>query len=383
MDRKEEHQMRLYRMELFKLCSRKFFLLSLAAGLGLLMLYFVFVDLGDERSVVNGEVYTGYGAVQTDRRITEKFAGVLTDEKAERIIEKYGFPSVVEENYGGFRDENYLNGFVTEYLGNGYMRDWSDYKISTELRSVAESEIGQAAALTGGKVVLGYAKGWTVFLDTFQMGMIFASVLILTGISPVFAQERQIRTVDLLFTGRNGKTVDMKAKIAAAFTLTALVHAVFAAAAFLPVGLIYGFDGAECMTGTVVTGGALNSAYPATAEPVLYFAAVTVILSLIALLVLCSIALCVSAHSETSFHALAIAGCVWMAPLLVRIMFGGIGYFLMMGTPLFLIMTGVVEELLRAPVIPLTVAVGTVAFCIWNGRKAYLAWNGTAWNSGE
>lgn len=330
LDSVDLYGVRLYRMELFKLCCRKFFLLSMAAGLALLLLYFFFVNLGDERSTVNGKVYTGYEAVQTDRRITEEFAGVLTDEKAERIIEKYGFPSVVEENYGGFRDENYLNGFVTEYLGNGYMRDWNDYKISTKLRPVAESEPGQAAALTDGNIVLGYAKGWTVFLDMFQMAMIFASILVLTGISPVFAQERQIRTADLLFTARNGKETDTRAKIAASFTLAAFIYAVFAAAAFVPVKFAYGFA---------------------------------------ALLVLCAAAFCISAHSESSFHAFAVAGAVWMAPLLVRIMFGGAGYFLMMGTPLFLVMTGVVQELFPAPAIPLAVAAGTLVFCTGNALK--------------
>lgn len=369
LDSVDLYGVRLYRMELFKLCCRKFFLLSMAAGLALLMLYFFFVNLGDERSTVNGKVYTGYEAVQTDRRITEEFAGVLTDEKAERIIEKYGFPSVVEENYGGFRDENYLNGFVTEYLGNGYMRDWNDYKISTKLRPVAESEPGQAAAHSGGNIVLGYAKGWTVFLDMFQMAMIFASILVLTGISPVFAQERQIRTADLLFTARNGKETDTRAKIAASFTLAAFIYAVFAAAAFVPVKFVYGFDGAACMTGTVVTGGAVNSAYPVTVKPVWYFTAAAMILGFAALLVLCAAAFCISAHSESSFHAFAVAGAVWMAPLLVRIMFGGAGYFLMMGTPLFLVMTGVVQELFPAPAIPLAVAAGTLVFCTGNALK--------------
>ena len=126
--------MRLYKMELYKLLYRKIFRISMPAVLGILFAYFLLICVGEERSTINGSLYTGFEAIRRDREITEEFRGILTDEKAGRIIEEYGFPSQVIENYGGFRDENYLNGFVTEYLGNGYLKSWDDYRISTGLR---------------------------------------------------------------------------------------------------------------------------------------------------------------------------------------------------------------------------------------------------------
>ena len=115
---------------------------------------------------MNGKVYTGYEAVRENREITKEFTGPLDDETAEQIIEKYGFPSQVEEYCGGFRDENYLNGFVTEYLGNGYMRSWDDYKVSTELIPVAQTDLGRAAETSGKEIILCYTKGWSVLLDS-------------------------------------------------------------------------------------------------------------------------------------------------------------------------------------------------------------------------
>ena len=156
--------MRLYRMELYKLLYKKNFRFGLLAVLGILLAYFLLVSVGGERTTINGELYTGFAAVREDRRITEKFRGVLTDEKARQIIEQYGFPSKVEENYGGFRDENYLNGFVTEQLGNGYYFSWDDYQISTALQPLAESGLGAAARAAGREVLLDYAEGWGVFL---------------------------------------------------------------------------------------------------------------------------------------------------------------------------------------------------------------------------
>ena len=91
--------MRLYCAELYKLLCRKFFLISSVLVLGLLFVYFWFVNVGDERSVVDGQVYTGIQAVRTDREITKEYAGTLTDRKAKEIIDEYGFPSEVEEYY--------------------------------------------------------------------------------------------------------------------------------------------------------------------------------------------------------------------------------------------------------------------------------------------
>ena len=79
--------MRLYRMELYKLLCRKFFVISIALTLGILFVYFFFVNVGDERSVVDGHEYTGLQAVRVDREITEEYAGILTDRKAEQIID--------------------------------------------------------------------------------------------------------------------------------------------------------------------------------------------------------------------------------------------------------------------------------------------------------
>lgn len=179
--------MRLYRMELYKLLYKKIFRFGLLAVLGILLAYFLLVSVGGERTTINGELYTGFAAVREDRRITERFRGVLTDEKARQIIEQYGFPSKVEENYGGFRDENYLNGFVTEQLGNGYYFSWDDYQISTALQPLAESGLGAAARAAGREVLLDYAEGWGVFLDLLQLGMILGSALIVTVVSPAFS----------------------------------------------------------------------------------------------------------------------------------------------------------------------------------------------------
>lgn len=90
--------MRLYKMELYKICSKKLFLFSAAASLAILLLY-MYSAVIDRTTTINGVKYSGFQAVKMDQQITAEFSGELTDEKLTRIVEKYGFPSGVEERH--------------------------------------------------------------------------------------------------------------------------------------------------------------------------------------------------------------------------------------------------------------------------------------------
>ena len=111
--------MRLYKTELFKLFQNKIFKIGMLAATGLLFLYFWFAEVGGEIATVDGKFYSGYEAVQMNRKITQEFEGDLTDVKVNQIIEKYGLPTKFEENMPGWRDGNFLNDFVTRYFTNG------------------------------------------------------------------------------------------------------------------------------------------------------------------------------------------------------------------------------------------------------------------------
>lgn len=361
--------MRLYKAELFKLVSRKSFILGAVCTLCILVLFFWFVHVEDERTTVDGKVYTGYDAVRMNRKITEEFAGELTDEKAREIIGKYGFPQKVEEEYGGFRDANYLNDFVTNYLGDGYMSGWDDYKVSTKLYPVSQTELGEAEKASGKKIMLEYTDGWAVFLDVLQMGMMIGSILILSGISVVFADEGQVGMLPLLFTAEEGKGKDVIAKIAACFTSAAGIFAVIALISFLMCGAVYGYDGAESMVGMVSA--ILNAYMPATMLTVKTFVCIVLILNCLGILSLCAVTLCVSAYFKSTFHAVVVSAILWGAPLLIRIVFGGLGYLLMSGTPIFLVMTNAFFDISSIWMLPVTVAFALLVLCTLDGYRRY------------
>lgn len=366
--------MRLYRMELYKLFKRKIFLAGAVLAVAILLIYFWYVEVGEEIATVDGKTYEGYAAVQMNRGITEEFEGRLTDDKVKDIVKKYGFPHVVKEGYTGFRDSNYLNGFVTEYLSDGYLRDWDNYKIPTMVYPIAETELGDIQQITGRDIILSYTTGWNVFFKVFQMGMVLASILIIFAVSVVFADESQTKMLQLIFTTEEGKRVDIGAKIAAAFTLTTIVYLGILGLDFLLCGSVFGLDGADCPVSMIMANQYLNAARPETYMPVSNFLIITLLLDFLAVSVLCAVTLCISSHFGNCFHAVGISAVCWGAPVLIRMLFSGFANLFVSGMPVFLIMINNTLDMMALGffgMISVTFAVGVMVMCIVNGHCSY------------
>lgn len=364
--------MRLYRMELYKLFHRKIFLTGAVLTLALLLIYFWCVEVGGEIATVDGRYYEGYEAVQINRDITEEFNGPVTDETAADIIARYGFPHEVKEGYPGFRDANYLNGFVTDYLSDGYLRDWDDYRAPTTVIPVAKTDLGQAQQIIGKEIVLSYTTGWKVFFEMLQIGMVLASILILFAVSVVFSDEGQTKMLPLIFTTEEGKRQDIYAKIAAAFSLTVVVYLGVVWFNLLLCRLVFGLQGTDCLIGIVMSN--LNPARVGTCMTIGAFLVIVLFLDLLAAVLLCAITLCVSAHFSNSFHAVAVSAVCWGAPVLVRMMFGGFAFLLMSGMPVFLIMTNNTFDMMVfgfGGMISVGIAVAVLVVCVVNGCRFY------------
>lgn len=361
--------MRLYKDELYKLLHKKFFIIGTILSMLILLLFFWFVEVGDERSTVDGKLYEGYDAVQQNRKITKEVEGVLTDEKVAYIVEKYGFPQVVEEDYYGFRDSNYLNYFVTQYLSNGYFRDWNDYRIATEAYPLAQTDIGKITEITGQEISFFNTKGWSVFFEVFEMGMVLGSILVILGISVVFSDESQTGMLRIIFTTEEGKRKDIRAKIFAAFTITIGIYAAIAAISLLLCGMVYGMDGSNIPIGLTEEMLYLNDTVSFIST--IKYATFTIILAFVAILVLCAMTVCVSAHFGNSFHSVVISLICWGLPVLIRIFGGGFAYLFISGTPVFLIRTECVWDIRSIWFIPISFALMVFVVCVVRGYQAY------------
>ncbi len=304
--------MRLYKMELYKLCHKKSFLAGLLFVL-LLGLFFFLQDLQGEYCVVNGVEYTGLEAVRMNRRITEEFEGVLTDEKVARILDKYGFPQGKPDDYNRL-EGNFLNNFIMEYASDGYNNGWDDYRPATKAIPLAETGLGKYHDTAGMEIYFGYFAGWDQFLNMLGTLMLGASMLILYIVSVVFSEEEQTGMKPLLFTTKEGPSSDTLAKIAAAFSVSFGVWLLSTAFCLLLHAIVYGIDGLDCIAGLITHWWFFP--VPVLMQSTGIYLAEVLLVSLLGILELCAITICISAHCRSSFHAVVAAGIFYALPFL-------------------------------------------------------------------
>lgn len=362
--------MRLYRMEFYKLCHKRVFATGVLAVIGLLLLYFL-AEVGEELSVIEEHVYSGYEAVQINREITEEFAGAITNGKINQIIEKYGLPSKLVEGMPGWRDGNYLNDFVTRYFTNGR---WENKTLPTQKYDLEETEFQKAFEEMGITPNLTYTTGWRVFTEMLQFGFVLGSVLVICVTSIAFAEEGQTKMMPLIFTTEKGRKGDIPAKIAASFTLTIFIFMGIVLIDFVLCASVYGLNGFENISGMVLSESMYKPVYRIS---FFKYLCITLGMGLLALLSLCAITLCVSAYQNNTFSAVIIAAVCWGMPVLLRMFFGGFMRIIQVSMPIFLIMRGIISDTYGIWYLALGINLCVSAGCLHTGIVHYKRKQGT------
>lgn len=382
-------RMQLYKMELYKIFHRKIFWIGILAILGLMFVYFWFAEVGDERCVIDGRSHSGYEAVQMNKKITEEYAGTVTDEKINQIVDKYGLPSELNENMPGWKDGNYLNDFVTRFFTNGSWENgvkpteryrlkdtdlWKAYKeynenIDSKSEKNDEKQMKtEILSMWKFKPTLEYTTGWKVFGELLQFGLILGSIMIICVISGIFAEESQTKMLPLIFTTVEGKRKDTSAKVLASFTITVLLYAGITGSAWGLCKIVYDLKGGYNLTGVVISGSMWK-----TVDKVPFFSYLSVLLILgtLAFLSLNAITLCISAYQDSMFGAVVVTAICWAIPLLVRIFFGGFVWILVDSMPMFLIMQVNLNDIYSIWHVIAVIAVGVLAVSLTKGILHY------------
>lgn len=382
-------RMQLYKMELYKIFHRKIFWIGILAILGLMFVYFWFAEVGDERCVIDGRSHSGYEAVQMNKKITEEYAGTVTDEKINQIVDKYGLPSELNENMPGWKDGNYLNDFVTRFFTNG---SWENGVKPTERYRLKDTDLWKAykeynenidsksekndkkqmkteiLSMWKFKPTLEYTTGWKVFGELLQFGLILGSIMIICVISGIFAEESQTKMLPLIFTTVEGKRKDTSAKVLASFTITVLLYAGITGSAWGLCKIVYDLKGGYNLTGVVISGSMWK-----TVDKVPFFSylSVLLILGMLAFLSLNAITLCISAYQDSMFGAVVVTAICWAIPLFVRIFFGGFVWILVDSMPMFLIMQVNLNDIYSIWYVVAVIAVGVLAVSLTKGILHY------------
>ena len=382
-------RMQLYKMELYKIFHRKIFWIGILAILGLMFVYFWFAEVGDERCVIDGRSHSGYEAVQMNKKMTEEYAGTVTDEKINQIVDKYGLPSELNESMPGWKDGNYLNDFVTRFFTNGSWENgvkptvryrlkdtdlWKAYKEYNEnIDSKSEKNDKkqmktEILSMWKFKPTLEYTTGWKVFGELLQFGLILGSIMIICVISGIFAEESQTKMLPLIFTTVEGKRKDTSAKVLASFTITVLLYAGITGSAWGLCKIVYDLKGGYNLTGVVISGSMWK-----TVDKVPFFSYLSVLLifGMLAFLSLNAITLCISAYQDSMFGAVVATAICWAIPLLVRIFFDGLVWILVDSMPMFLIMQVNLNDIYSIWYVVAVIAVGMLAVFLTKGILHY------------
>lgn len=382
-------RMQLYKMELYKIFHRKIFWIGILAILGLMFVYFWFAEVGDERCVIDGRSHSGYEAVQMNKKITEEYAGTVTDEKINQIVDKYGLPSELNESMPGWKDGNYLNDSVTRFFTNGSWENgvkptvryrlkdtdlWKAYKEYNEnIDSKSEKNDKkqmktEILSMWKFKPTLEYTTGWKVFGELLQFGLILGSIMIICVISGIFAEESQTKMLPLIFTTVEGKRKDTSAKVLASFTITVLLYAGITGSAWGLCKIVYDLKGGYNLTGVVISGSMWK-----TVDKVPFFSYLSVLLifGMLAFLSLNAITLCISAYQDSMFGAVVATAICWAIPLLVRIFFDGLVWILVDSMPMFLIMQVNLNDIYSIWYVVAVIAVGMLAVFLTKGILHY------------
>ena len=382
-------RMQLYKMELYKIFHRKIFWIGILAILGLMFVYFWFAEVGDERCVIDGRSHSGYEAVQMNKKITEEYAGTVTDEKINQIVDKYGLPSELNENMPGWKNGNYLNDFVTRFFTNG---SWENGVKPTERYRLKDTDLWKAykeynenidsksekndkkqmkteiLSMWKFKPTLEYTTGWKVFGELLQFGLILGSIMIICVISGIFAEESQTKMLPLIFTTVEGKRKDTSAKVLASFTITVLLYAGITGSAWGLCKIVYDLKGGYNLTGVVISGSMWKTV---DKVPFISYLSVLLILGMLAFLSLNAITLCISAYQDSMFGAVVATAICWAIPLLVRIFFGGLVWILVDSMPMFLIMQVNLNDIYSIWHVIAVIAVGVLAVSLTKGILHY------------
>ena len=240
--------MRLFQMEFYKIANRRILQVGIIALLVFFGFYFWVGIIGDEGVYVDGKAYTRFAAIKMDKEITRQYEGVLTREKAEQIIDTYGWAPDWQEISGKEKglNDNYANRFVTDNFST------RRYDVDTPVSWSTGEEASWSEDLLKMKPEFGYAGGWDEFQETLIMVWVTCSILIIIAVSPVFSEEYSLRTAPVLLTTEYGKGKDVPVKMLAAFAYTAALYVLFAGFVFLLFAAGYGTEGLQVSAATSV-----------------------------------------------------------------------------------------------------------------------------------
>lgn len=228
---------------------------------------------------------------------TEKYAGLLNDDKMERILK--------EEKAAEINDYSIYNSLP---LYNAVYQNFGD-----EYGDFYGMTVDEAYTEKGITVEVGYSELWVGMLNSFPIILLGIGTVVAIGVSGVFSEEYGRRMDALLLTSRHGKKRCVYAKIIASFLFAVLSYLAFVLVNFIPVLAFNGFYGWDA--GVQLDEMGIMSQVPYTlscGEAVLLM----IFGGFLGMLMLTAVTLVVSVICQSSFVAVIIAALLYYLPII-------------------------------------------------------------------
>lgn len=358
--------MRLYQMELYKICHKKILWVIGAAMLAWMVFYFTAEIVGGVQTTIDDRTYYGYEAIQMDREITKEYEGELTDDAIHEIIEKYGLPTEVKGNVG-WKDANYLTKFITNYFSNADIPDWNHYQPPTEITTIEASSLGEYAG--EGRLAFSYSEGWSKFYDFCNMGLEMILVWLIVALAPLFCGERQQRMYPLIFTSEFGKSKDVRAKVAAAFALASGTYLTFMTFTLALFQYVFGIFQVKMFAGVVLNKG---SYWGITNKSMIEFLFISLAIDWMAVMMVTAISIWVSAVWKTVFSSVLTALLIFIMPVVLLLTLRGqLVYLFASSWPSFLVSCQSLIETWGICIFHIVFAAGVIVCGVVCGSKAW------------
>lgn len=257
---------------------------------------------------IDGEwvVLENFAAIARNKEIASQYAGPLTTQKIQDIIETFAFSREIMESHNLDPDRQRY------YTHNSLYNILDDFeKMDGSYNGVTVEEIyGDLAS----ELVLDYYSGWedTMYVLMYTY-MVWGCVIVIL-LTPIFSDEYSKRTDALILTGRRGRTICPVAKVIAAYVISlagSLILLVFFTLLMVATHGVTGFE-ASVQLGSL--GIFADTPYTFTWGEAYAFGCM---LWLGATAVLIALCLVVSALAKNSFSALVIAFTLFVIPLFI------------------------------------------------------------------
>lgn len=306
--------MRMFRIELYRIFSRKTTWVAIIAALLFSFFYGTTMRWG-EGTIDAGNAYMREEAIAKDKEITSEFAGPLTEDTVRAIWEKYGAPINYPDRYttwdalqalaekGG--NDNYCNRFVAEWFGERTVGE------DGQAVYVLPENLSENVYLSGKYYFAYLGDGWERFeKGVFEMTYVLVCLVIVIALCPMFSEDYAFRTADIILCAERGRFRLWWTRTAAGCCFATLLYWLACGMIFVQELAVYGAEGlkASCVFGS------MSGFWPKDAMPVGRAIAFLYLAGWFSVLVLTLLVHAVSAGSRQSFSSMIKALGIYFGP---------------------------------------------------------------------